>query len=165
MCSATEPKSTRIRRMYCLAQINIARFRTPIHNPENVGFVSQLDRVNAEAESQPGFIWRLTGSGNNALDVKAFEDPDVAVNMSVWKDVASLHAFVYRHPAHLDIMRRRREWFDALDFHMALWWVEAGHKPAISEGRARLEALAANGPSEVAFLFNSIFPVPRESNG
>lgn len=161
MISGRRHNSRTRRRVHHLAQINIARFRTPIEQPENIGFVSQLDRVNAEAENQPGFVWRLTGSGNNALDLKAFDDPNVAVNMSVWEDVSSLHAFVYRHPAHLDIMRRRREWFDALDFHMALWWVKAGHIPTITEGRARLDTLAANGPSQDAFLFNSIFPAPR----
>lgn len=84
--------------------------------------------------------------------------------MSVWRDVASLHAFVYRHPAHLDIMRRRREWFDALDFHMALWWVDPQHRPSIHEGRERLEVLAARGPSEFAFLFNSPFAQPAQTS-
>lgn len=33
------------------------------------------------------------------------------VNMSVWRDVESLNQYVYRS-AHVDIMRRRKEWFE-----------------------------------------------------
>jgi hypothetical protein len=32
------------------------------------------------------------------------------LNMSVWRDRASLQRFIY-HSTHVDVMRRRREWF------------------------------------------------------
>ncbi|MBM0106579.1 DUF3291 domain-containing protein [Steroidobacter sp. S1-65] len=146
---------------YQLAEINIATFRVPMSDPVNAGFVAELDRVNALAESAPGFIWRLVGEGNNALDIQAFDNPNVAINMSVWKDVDSLARFVYRSEAHRQIMRRRREWFDRMDFHLALWWVEAGHRPTIAEGKARLDRLSRMGPSPDAFLFNKPFPPPN----
>lgn len=145
---------------YQLAQINIATFRMPISDPVNASFIAELDRVNALAESAPGFIWRLVGEGNNALDLRAFDNPNIAINMSVWQDVDALANFVYRNEAHRAIMRRRREWFNRMDFHLALWWVEAGHRPTIAEGKARLEMLAQVGPSTDAFLFSRPFSPP-----
>lgn len=147
---------------YQLAEINIATFRVAMSDPVNAGFIAQLDRVNALAESAPGFVWRLVGEGNNALDIRAFDNPNVAVNMSVWEDVEALANFVYRSEEHREIMRRRREWFDRMNFYMALWWVEAGHQPTIAEGKARLEMLSRVGPSPHAFLFNRPFPPPND---
>jgi len=145
---------------YHLAQINIAKFRLPADHPENAEFVANLDRVNAIAEKQAGFVWRLVGEGNNALDLNPFEDPNIAINMSMWSDMESLAAFVYRTPAHLSIMRRRREWFDTIETYMALWWVEAGHIPTVSEGQEKLETLARLGPTPQAFSFKIPFPAP-----
>lgn len=149
------------RMQYHLAEINIATFRVPMSDPANAGFVAELDRVNALAECAPGFIWRLVGEGNNALDIRAFDNPNIAVNMSLWTDLDALMRFVYRNEGHREIMRRRREWFDRMDFHLALWWVEAGHRPTIAEGKARLEMLSRLGPSPQAFLFNKPFPPPN----
>ena len=146
---------------YQLAEINIATFRAPIADPVNADFVAQLDRVNELAERAPGFVWRLTGEGNDAMDIRAFDDPNVAINMSVWQDVEALANFVYRSEGHREIMRRRRQWFDQMEFHLALWWVEAGHRPTIAEGKARLELLSRVGPSAEAFLFNKRFPPPN----
>jgi hypothetical protein len=143
---------------YHLAQINIARFRLPIEHPANAEFIANLDRVNALAEAQPGFIWRLTGDGNNALDVRAFDDPNIAVNMSVWSSMEALADFVYRNAGHREIMRRRREWFDKMEVSLALWWIAAGTLPTVPEGKARLETLARLGPSPDAFLFSRPFP-------
>jgi hypothetical protein len=143
-----------------LAQINIAKFRLPMNDPVNAEFIGALDRVNAIAEAQPGFVWRLKGEGNDALDIKAFDDPDIALNMSVWTDLEALAAFVYRNEEHLAIMRRRREWFDRIEVYMALWWVPAGHVPTPAEGMARLEHLAVNGPTSTAFSFRQPFPAP-----
>ena len=138
---------------YQLAQLNIARFELPQEHPSNADFVNSLDRVNEIAESQPGFVWRFTGDGNDALDVQAFDDPNVVVNMSVWTDLDALGAFVYRNEEHLAIMRRRREWFDRIKFHLVLWWVEEGHIPTLDEAKRRLEALVKHGPSRDAFTF------------
>ena len=143
-----------------LAQINVARFLLPVDDPANADFVASLDRVNALAEAQSGFVWRLVGEGNNATDLRPFDDPNLAINMSVWTDLESLVTFVYRDAAHRDIMRRRREWFDRMEFYMALWWVPAGHIPTVEEGKARIELLARIGPTAEAFLFKQPFPAP-----
>lgn len=146
---------------YHLAQLNIARFRLPQDHPVNQDFIDNLDRVNAIAEQQPGFVWRLTGDGNNALSIQSFADPNIATNMSVWTDIDSLAAFVYRNKAHLEIMRRRKEWFDKMEFYLVLWWVEAGHIPTVAEAKERLDYLQQHGPSGYAFTFRKPFASPN----
>jgi hypothetical protein len=146
--------------MYQLAQINIGRFRLPQSDPANAEFMNALDRVNALAEAQPGFVWRLKGDGNSAIDLHAYPDPQIAINMSVWTDLDALAAFVYRTPGHLEIMRRRREWLESMDVYMALWWIRSGHRPAVAEGKAALETLARLGPTQMAFTFKQPFPAP-----
>lgn len=140
-----------------LAQINIARFRAAPHDPINAAFMQALDTVNAEAEAADGFIWRLTGDGNNATDIRLFSDPHILLNMSVWRDLDALHAFTYRNARHAAIMKRRKDWFESMEMHMALWWVEAGHLPTPQEGADRLDALRENGPSAYAFTFSRPF--------
>ena len=95
-----------------LAQINIGRLVAPYNSPPLAEFVANLGRINALADASPGFVWRLTGAGNDATDIQAFDDPMVAMNMSVWESLEALAAFAYRS-AHRDFMRRRREWFEA----------------------------------------------------
>lgn len=145
---------------YQLAQVNVASFRLPIDDPVNADFVANLDRVNAIAERAAGFVWRLVGEGGDATDIQAFADPNMIINMSVWTDVESLAAFTYRDPAHLEIMRRRREWFDKMEFHLALWWVPTGHRPSVAEAKERLALLRQSGPTPSAFTFSRPFGPP-----
>ena len=145
---------------YQLAQINIAKFRLPQADPVNADFINNLDRVNAIAEVQPGFVWRLKGDGNDALDVKAFEDPHIVVNMSVWSDLAALVDFVYRNEEHIKIMRRRKEWFERVEIYQALWWLEKDRIPTLEEAKLRLALLRINGPSYTAFTFKQAFAAP-----
>ncbi|MEM7207793.1 MAG: DUF3291 domain-containing protein [Pseudomonadota bacterium] len=146
--------------IYELAQLNIAKFRLPQEHPVNADFMNSLDHVNAVAERQPGYIWRFTGEGNDAMDVQAFDDPNIAINMSVWADIKSLVNFVYRNDAHKQIMRRRKEWFEKIDFYIVLWWIEEGRRPSIDEAKIRLELLRQNGPTYSAFTFKQPFPAP-----
>lgn len=143
-----------------LAQINIARFRLPPEHVANRDFMDALDAVNAVAEASDGFIWRLTGDGNDATDIAVTDDPQIIANMSVWRDLDALAAFVYRDPDHLAIMRRRKEWFDHIAIYQALWWVTAGHRPSVAEGMDRIATLAAHGPSPEAFTFKQPFAAP-----
>ena len=142
-----------------LAEINIGRLLAPIDHPMIADFKNNLDRINELAEGSDGFIWRLTGEGNDATDLVAFDDPAVITNMSTWRDMDALAAYVYRSD-HRTIMRRRAEWFDKMEVYMALWWVPAGHRPTPAEGRARIELMARLGPSPEAFTFKNPFPSP-----
>lgn len=146
--------------LYQLAQINVGRIVAPTDSPVVKDFMDNLDQINALAEAQPGFVWRLVGDGdNNATDIHAFDDPMMLLNMSVWESVDQLAAFVYR-TAHRDFMRRRREWFHAMETYMALWWVPAGHRPTPAEGVARLDLLTRMGPTPEAFTFRQPFAAP-----
>ena len=145
---------------YHLAQINIGRLRAPVGDPTIADFAADLDRINAIADTSPGFVWRLVGEGNNATDIQPVaDDPLMAMNMSVWESVAALGAFVYRSD-HQPIMRRRAEWFEKIELYMALWWVPVGHTPTIAEGWAKIEHLRRFGPTAEAFTFRDPFPAP-----
>ena len=129
-------------------------------DPANRDFVAALDAVNARADGQPGFIWRLVGDGGDATDVRAFDDPDTLVNLSVWTDADALRAFVYGDALHRAIMMRRREWFDRIETYLALWWIPVGVTPTPEDGRARLEHLARHGPTPHAFGFATLCAAP-----
>ena len=145
---------------YELAQLNIGVIKGPIDSPVMADFVANLDRINALAERTPGFVWRLQTEEGNAMAIRPYEDERVAVNMSVWRDVVSLNAYVYSS-AHVEIMRRRREWFERMtEAFLVLWWVPRGHRPSIEDAKARLEMLRAKGPTAEAFTFRQAFPPP-----
>jgi Domain of unknown function (DUF3291) len=144
-----------------LAQLNIGVIKGPIDGPVMAEFVANLEPINALAERTPGFVWRLQTEEGNATAIRPYpEDENMAVNMSVWKDVDSLRLFVFQS-AHVAIMRRRREWFEKMDeAFLVLWWVPKGHKPTIEEAKARLETLRRKGPTAEAFSFRQAYPPP-----
>ena len=143
-----------------LAQINVGKMVAPEGDPRVQPFFDALDRVNELAEASPGFVWRLTGDGNNATDIHATADPLLLLNMSVWEDSNALFRFVYRS-AHTEIMIRRREFFDRFQgSFQALWWIEAGNVPTINDGLSRLWHLDRFGPTAHAFTFKKRFAPP-----
>ena len=146
-----------------LAQMNIARLSAPLDDPRLADFVGALERVNALADASPGFVWRLQSESGNATDVRAYPDERIIVNMSVWESVDALRAYVYRGD-HAGVLRRRREWFEPFEGpFQVLWWVAAGHTPTPAQGKARLEHLAAHGPTAHAFTFKQLFPAEDEA--
>lgn len=145
--------------MYELAQLNVAAMKTPLDSPAMADFVGNLDRINALAEQSPGFVWRLQSGDGDATAFRPLGE-HVLVNLSVWTDVASLSRYVYRS-AHVEIMRRRREWFDRMSAaYMVLWWVPVGHRPTVEEAVARLERLRTDGPGPSAFTFAQAYGPP-----
>ena len=142
-----------------LAQLNIAVMKEPLESPGMADFVANLDRINALAESSPGFVWRFQTAEGDATAMRPLGD-DTLINLSVWQDLASLNAYVYQS-AHVEIMRRRREWFERLrEAHVVLWWVAKGHRPSLDEAVSRLNHLRTYGASEAAFTFRQAYPVP-----
>jgi hypothetical protein len=126
------------------------------------GFVEMLDEINALADRSSGFVWRLQTAEGDATSLRPYEDERILFNLSVWENIEDLKSYVYKS-AHMDVMRRRREWFEKFDeMYLAIWWVEAGHIPTIAEAKERLEHLNKNGESETAFTFKRIFPSPGE---
>lgn len=149
---------------YHLAEVNVGRFIKPVDDPANADFMAALDHVNALAEASPGFVWRLTGEGNNATDIRPYEDPRMAINMSVWESIDQLAAFAYRNMEHRGVMRRRREWFEEMKVYMALWWVPVGHIPTVEEAKEKLALLERLGPTPEAFTFKQPFAPPSGAN-
>jgi hypothetical protein len=143
-----------------LAQINVGRLIALHDDAQVAGFFAELDRINALADSSPGFVWRLIGDSGNATEIRSTPDPQFIVNMSVWTDADMLFNYVYR-TAHTGVMAQRRQWFDRSDAaHHALWWVPVGTEPSIEDGLARLWRLDRFGPTEQAFTFKARFPTP-----
>jgi hypothetical protein len=143
-----------------LAQINIGRLRAPLEDPSIEGFRSQLDPINALADSSPGFVWRLQTEDGNATAIRPFADERIAINMSVWESLEALQQFVYRS-AHVGPLRDRKQWFERMESPiLVLWWIPAGHIPTVAEALERLEHLKQHGPSPGAFTFRVPFPPP-----
>jgi len=126
------------------------------------GFVSQLEAINRLAELSPGFVWRLkAGPGTTDSYAHVYEDARIIVNMSVWESLEALRHFVYR-TGHVKAFRDRRKWFEPMATPVvALWWTPAGSMPTVAEGRARLQVLERDGPTEYAFPFQHVFPSPE----
>jgi hypothetical protein len=144
---------------YELAQFNIALMKAPLESPVMADFVANLDRINALAERSPGFVWRLKDEDENATSFRPLGDETI-VNMSVWADVKSLNEYVYTSD-HVQIMRRRREWFQRTpEASLVLWWVPKGHRPTVAEGIARLNLLRERGPTPDAFHFGKAWRAP-----
>ena len=144
-----------------LAQLNIAKAKFSLESPEMADFVNNLDPINAIAESSSGFIWRLKDESGNATDIQIDGSPDIIVNMSVWENVDSLKAFMFK-TYHVDFLKRKKEWFEALNSaSYVLWWVPIGHIPDIDEAFGKLEYLRQHGASELAFSFAKLFDAPK----
>jgi hypothetical protein len=141
-----------------IAQINIGKMLAPLDDPIMAEFATALDRVNAIADGSPGFIWRLKTDSGNATDIRAYENPKMLVNVSVWQTVEELKDYVYRS-LHGEFFSRRRHWFEKYDGkHFAMWWIRVGHLPTVAEGKAKLEYLTLHGESQEAFTFAKPYP-------
>ncbi|SMO58571.1 protein of unknown function [Chryseobacterium rhizoplanae] len=154
-------QNKRNKKMYQLAQINVARMiGTNIEDPIMNEFVSHLDSVNRLAEESDGFIWRLKDDENNATSFNPFNDEQIIINISVWKDIESLEYYTYK-TFHVDFVRRRKEWFQKYGkAYYALWWIKDKEYPTTDEAMKRLEYLQEKGSSSYAFNFQSVFQKP-----
>ncbi len=148
---------------YQLAQLNIAELKYPLESPELADFVDNLERINALAESSPGFVWRLQTEEGDATAIDHFGD-GMLVNMSVWRCPEDLHDFVY-NSEHLAFLRRKQEWFGRVaSGHMVLWWIPAGQLPTLEEAEEKLGQLREQGPTASAFTPKQTFPSPGDTD-
>lgn len=145
-----------------LAQLNVGRLRAPIDDPMIADFRSNLGPVNALAEASPGYVWRLQDDSGDATGIKAFDDDLEILNLTVWESIEALADFTYRS-AHVDFLRRRREFFEApTEPILCLWWIREGTIPTVEEAIARLAHLRAHGPTPTAFTFGHRFEAGGE---
>ena len=144
-----------------LAQLNIGRFRYPTDDPRMADFMNNLDLVNGLAERSKGFVWRLKDDSNNATNFRPFDDPNMAVNLSVWESPKALEEFVFK-TVHARFYKQRGDWFVKMDTpHMVFWWVEEGHRPTLDEAHRRLMHYTKNGPSDHAFGWAEVMDIER----
>lgn len=141
-----------------LAQLNVGRLRAPIDDPQIDEFRTNLEPINALAETTPGFVWRLQDEATgDATSIKPFDDELEIVNLTVWESVEALADFTYR-TGHVEFLRRRREWFEAPSQPIVcLWWIPEGTLPTVDDALARLDHLRAHGPTPTAFTFRTRF--------
>jgi hypothetical protein len=146
-----------------VAQVNIARLLAPLDSPRLSDFVAMLEPINALADRSPGFVWRLQTESGDATEIRAFDDDRIIVNLSVWRTIEALGAFVYAS-RHIDVLRRRKVWFERMsEAYLALWWLPAGTIPTIEEAERRLTRLRERGPSPFAFTLREPFAPPDSS--
>jgi Domain of unknown function (DUF3291) len=138
-----------------LAQLNIARMRFALDSPEMASFVAQLAEVNEAAEAADGFVWRLKDAdGPGSTGYRILDDDGLIVNLSVWRDLDALRAFVVGFAQHRDALRGRSAWFERADEPMtACWQVDEGHEPSVQEAEDMLLLLRREGPSDRVFPF------------
>lgn len=138
-----------------LAEFNIGVLRYDWDDPRVADFVNGLDLVNGIAARSPGFVWRF---GDADMEDAQLDDagplggnPRTASTLSVWENVESLEAFVWK-TVHKQFYDRKVDWFaPGQGIRMVLWWVPKGHRPTIAEAKARFDLLSDRGDSEDAF--------------
>lgn len=139
-----------------LAQLNLAQVRFPIDDARMADFVDQLATVNAGAEAADGFVWRLRDDeGPGSTSFRILGRDDLIVNLSVWRDLASLRAYVIGFAAHRDALRDRARWFERATEPMTVCWhIPESHVPSLEEAEERLLRLRREGPSDDTFPFS-----------
>ncbi|MGB7267899.1 MAG: DUF3291 domain-containing protein [Albidovulum sp.] len=137
-----------------LAELNIGRLIAPTDDARVAEFMEALDRINGLGKRMPGFVWMMEGSGEpgtgnteNAIG----DDPQTVANLTVWENVETLEAFVWK-TVHKQFYERRAEWFELLkSMHFVMWWVPIGHRPSLDEALQRLAHKQENGDTDHAF--------------
>lgn len=139
-----------------IAELNIGRLRYSVDDPRMAGFIDNLGRINALADKAPGFVWRLQGDGNSAIDVFHPDYPDINVNLSVWETAEDLERYVWK-TVHVRFYRRKANWFEAPDRpNFVMWPVPAGHRPTVIEAFERLDYLRTHGSTDFAFGWDAL---------
>jgi hypothetical protein len=137
-----------------LAEINIGRLVALPEDPRVAEFMAALARVNGLGKRMPGFVWMMEdseGAGTGNTGTKIAGDPRFVANMTVWTDLVSLEAFVWK-TVHRQFYDRRAEWFEILgEQHFAMWWVAPGHRPTLDEGLERIARRKRDGDGAEAF--------------
>ena len=89
------------------------------------------------------------------LAAAGLDGDDMLVNMSVWRDLAALRAFVIENPGHRDVMKRRLEWFHrSVEPMTVCWFVDDGQIPTVDDAQEKLLELRLSGPSESLFEYS-----------
>ena len=71
-----------------LAQFNIATAKFDDDDPRLAEFIDNLDRLNTLGDESPGSVWRFQSESGTSVDVKAYDNPRILLNLTVWDDLS-----------------------------------------------------------------------------
>jgi hypothetical protein len=147
-----------------LGFLTVGILREAVGHSQVQGFVDRIPGVYGAADSSDGFHARsirdvgtwLHSWGEVRLPAcypAPPEETQIAMTLSLWRDLESVAAFTY-HGEHGEALRNRREWFVKYDLPVYVaWWVLDDQPIEWKDGNARLEHLQANGSTAFAFDF------------
>lgn len=141
-----------------LCQFNIALLKYPFHSREMFAFRERVLSVHEEAEKAPGWIGQVSGIETAEGFLMPWpEQPRLMGNLTAWTDPMSLWSFTFQNVEHLDVMRRKRDWFDplpvALRPYNVLYW---SNVICLEEAKDRLAHLHQHGPTPLAFTWKEV---------
>ncbi|WP_181443459.1 DUF3291 domain-containing protein [Porphyrobacter sp. YT40] len=132
--------------------MNLFYLRAEGGDPALTDYFASLDRVNEAAQKAVGFVWlsgHLKGPFGHPVLVEDHER--TVLNMSVWRDMESMVAFVYSGE-HAHAMARLSNTTEKIvGLYNVVWPIEPGHSPTSQEGFLRLSHLRSYGPSHFAW--------------
>jgi Domain of unknown function (DUF3291) len=149
---------------YKLAFMTVGILREAVGHAQVQEFVDRIPDVYQASDTSDGFHARsirdvgtwLHSWGQVELPAcfpAPPEEAQIAMTLSLWKDLESVAAFTY-HGAHGEALTKRKEWFEKYNLPgYVAWWVAEDHPIEWKEGNARLEQLHRDGPTAVAFNF------------
>jgi hypothetical protein len=166
-------------KMPVLAFTTFAIMKGPYGDPVVKGFEDRTPITFTTAEQSPGFIERAKEQGGPAPHLSNFErdwgkwgkfavprfydggytlaSDTRACTLSLWRDINSVHHFVYRS-LHREALAKRAEWFRKPEWPTyAMWWVADHAIPTWKEASARLEHLHDHSATPIAFGFHRRF--------
>lgn len=150
-----------------VAVMTCGLLRAPIDHPDLAEFVERSPAVWERAARSDGFLGHI----DEDPDLRPARFADVyfrqrcAITLSYWRDLESVHEFVYGGTDHTQALRDRRRWFLAGDWltHVA-WWFGPGDRPTQAEGVARYERLDTIGPTPDGFDLRRPLRPPRSTD-
>jgi hypothetical protein len=140
-----------------LAQVNVGRLRHPLEAPESAGFRDGSIVVLAVADGTRGYLGRRHRVGDDIPGIESDPSSPLVVNVSLWTDYETLHAFTYGG-FHGRYLTDRMRWFQPVEGRTAaLWWHPKARVPDVDAGIARLVHLRRYGPTPEAFTMRRRF--------
>lgn len=151
-----------------LAFFTLGVLSEPVGAAAVQGFVDRIAAVYASADGSDGFFAR------SIRNVETWEHSwgpvvapacvphdlaltQLAMTLSLWRDLESVVAFSYAG-AHSEALSNRRQWFLRGPWpSFVAWWVSMDHQPDWGEAVERIDRLHAEGPTPFAFNFRQPF--------
>jgi hypothetical protein len=138
-----------------LAFMTCGLLRFPIDHPANRTFVERSPEAWTQAEGSDGFIGYIPepepdARPNRFLEVEYADR--CAITLTRWRDLESVHSFVFHSPSQAAALRDRFQWFLKDDWPTSVaWWFDIDNIPTQTEALARYDLLAVSGATPDAF--------------